>query len=273
MQNDQKAKFLVLMSTVIMSATAFAGCFGAPPAPPANLAPFASATVSDNLASVGDTLTFTGQGSDPDGSISTWRWDFGDGTNATGQNATHAYTMHGTFYTTLNVTDNGGSTYDTIATGSPQRVDVLAKFAATTADDQPLAIMSLWNATSVVRPPATLQWGAAGSRNSWNATAANPGAITTYAMDFGDGTTASHPASDLPATWDGNFSHTYSTAGKFVAMLTVTSNTSKTDMAAWTVVVIGTAPPTPGLKNPDTIVIETICCPSSLDPQIAYDDA
>ena len=37
-------------------------------------------------------VAFTDQSSDPDGSITAWHWDFGDGNSSTEQNPTHTYT-------------------------------------------------------------------------------------------------------------------------------------------------------------------------------------
>jgi chitodextrinase len=65
------------------------------------------------------TVTFNGSGSsDPDGTIVSHDWDFGDGGTASGANPTHTYTAPGTYlrYTvTLTVTDNVGAT-DTATT-------------------------------------------------------------------------------------------------------------------------------------------------------------
>lgn len=279
MWTDASRKILVLTAVVIVGATAFAGCFGPPPPPPPppiNLPPFATGDADVNLASAGDTVTFDATGSDLDGTIATWRWTFGDGTNATGQTATHVYAHQGTYYTTLNVTDNGGATYDTIVTGAPIRVAVLPNFPSTTAEDQPLADLTLWSASSVVTPGTTLSWSAKGSYGSWNAEASAPGKIVTYQMDYADGSamsTESHDNVSLETgTWDGNFTHAFASAGVFAAKLTVTTSSAKTDQAYWTVIVASSAP-TPGIKNPDTLVIETFGQPQFLDPAIAYDDA
>ncbi|WP_448625444.1 PKD domain-containing protein [Geodermatophilus sp. URMC 64] len=47
---------------------------------------------------------------DPDGSLASYRWDFGDGTTGTGATATHAYAADGTYTVTLTVTDDDGAT-------------------------------------------------------------------------------------------------------------------------------------------------------------------
>jgi PKD repeat protein len=46
---------------------------------------------------------------DPDGSIASYDWDFGDGSaGSTSPNPTHTYSTPGTYYASLVVTDNGG---------------------------------------------------------------------------------------------------------------------------------------------------------------------
>jgi RHS repeat-associated protein len=56
-------------------------------------------------------IQFNGSGShDPDGSITSYLWNFGDGTTATTANPTHVYTTANTYTATLTVTDNQGAT-------------------------------------------------------------------------------------------------------------------------------------------------------------------
>ena len=60
---------------------------------------------------IGETITFDGSGSyDPDGSITSYSWTFGDGGTESGKNPSHTYTTQGTFTVTLKVTDNNGAT-------------------------------------------------------------------------------------------------------------------------------------------------------------------
>ena len=59
-------------------------------------------------------VTFNGSASyDPDGNITLWHWDFGDGLVGTGKIATHSYSAYGTYNVTLTVTDDGWKTDET----------------------------------------------------------------------------------------------------------------------------------------------------------------
>lgn len=67
-----------------------------------------------------DIIQFTDQSTDPDGTIVSWHWDFGDGNTSTERNPTHQYSTSGygtvIFTIRLTVTDNDGHT-DTYQTG------------------------------------------------------------------------------------------------------------------------------------------------------------
>ena len=72
-----------------------------------NAPPVASFTFSCSTV----TCNFYGSGSfDPDGTITTYAWQFGDRTAASGVTVAHTYRAPGTYTVTLTVTDNGGAT-------------------------------------------------------------------------------------------------------------------------------------------------------------------
>lgn len=75
---------------------------------PVNQLPVAAATQKANTA--GTTVSYdAGASRDPDGSIASYEWDFGDGTAATGRSVTHTYANLGHLdQATLIVTDNQG---------------------------------------------------------------------------------------------------------------------------------------------------------------------
>ncbi|UCH72337.1 MAG: PKD domain-containing protein [Thermoplasmatales archaeon] len=79
--------------------------------PPLNKKPIADVSAGEPYhGSVGENILFDGSNSyDPDGTISSWEWNFGDGSTGTGEKTTHAYSNNGTFYVTLKVTDNYGN--------------------------------------------------------------------------------------------------------------------------------------------------------------------
>jgi len=87
-----------------------------PGGPPTNQPPVASFTVS--CAQL--TCSFDGSAStDPDGSISSYAWDFGDGTNGTGVSPSHVYATAGSYTVGLTVTDDELATNTTTRTVNP----------------------------------------------------------------------------------------------------------------------------------------------------------
>ncbi len=73
-----------------------------------------SPTASFTTSSSGLVASVNGSGSsDPDGTITGYAWNFGDGATATGVTASRTYGAAGTYTVTLTVTDNGGATATT----------------------------------------------------------------------------------------------------------------------------------------------------------------
>jgi PKD repeat protein len=76
-----------------------------------NVQPIARVTALPTAGPAPLLVSFSGIGSsDPDGSIISYSWNFGDGTSATGQVVQKTYTIFGTYTATLTVTDNRGAT-------------------------------------------------------------------------------------------------------------------------------------------------------------------
>ena len=98
----------VLFASVVLLGAA---CTPDPGPGPGNVAPIAVASADPVSGNVPLTVDFDGSGStDPDGSIVSYQWDFGNSTSGTGANVSTTYTAGGAFTATLTVTDNAGAT-------------------------------------------------------------------------------------------------------------------------------------------------------------------
>ncbi len=170
---------------------------------------------------VGVPVQFDGSGSsDPDGTIQSYAWDFGDGNTGTGVNPTHSYTAAGTFTVSLTVTDNDGLT-DTAAT------------TATIVQLQPPVADPNGPYNGTVGVP--VQFNGSGSSDP-------DGTIQSYAWDFGDGNTGTGV----------NPTHIYTAAGTFTVSLTVTDNDGLTDTATTTATIVQLQPPVADPNGPYT---------------------
>ena len=79
----------------------------APAQPAGNQPP----TADFDVSCTGLECDFNDTGSvDPDGTIATWAWDFGDGATATEADPTHTFGSAGSYQVTLTVTDNNDAT-------------------------------------------------------------------------------------------------------------------------------------------------------------------
>ena len=75
-----------------------------------NKPPIANFTYSPEKPVINQTIIFNASlSNDPDGNITLYEWDFGDGSNATGVIVNHSYLNAGNYTVTLKVTDNGGA--------------------------------------------------------------------------------------------------------------------------------------------------------------------
>jgi PKD repeat protein len=176
-------------------------------------APIASFTVSKTTAMVYETITFNASLSyDPDGTIVSYEWDFGDNTTANGTTVSHAYTKAGTYIVTLTVTDNDGNK----ATQS---------IAITVLSLKPIASFTYTPTNPTTAD--TIQF----TDQSYDP----DGNITAWHWDFGDGTTSNAQ----------NPTHRYTQAGTYTVTLTVTDNDGNTNSTSKTIVVRQASTTTP----------------------------
>ncbi len=166
--------------------------------PRANQAPVAAFSA----AASGLSVSVDGSGSsDPDGSVASYAWDFGDGATGSGKTASHTYAAAGSYDVKLTVTDDGGAT------------DSVTKSVSVSAgNSKPVAAFS----SSVDHLSVSLD----GSGSS------DPdGTVASYVWDFGDGSSGSGVS----------VTHAYTAAGDYRVTLTVTDNGGATDSVTKTV--------------------------------------
>jgi len=78
-----------------------------------NRPPSASLSFSPESPETNERVNFGSDSTDPDGSIESYHWTFGDGSSSTSENPAHEYSKPGTYTVKLTVTDNEGSQDET----------------------------------------------------------------------------------------------------------------------------------------------------------------
>lgn len=98
----------------------------------------AQATLTISPARVGQPTTLTATGSDPDGAVARYAWDFGDGSTAeTGEpTTTHVYETAGGFVATVRLIDSEGCSATTLYTGQNTSCNASATARASSPVDQ-----------------------------------------------------------------------------------------------------------------------------------------
>ncbi len=163
----------------------------------ANQSPTATASATPTSGIAPLAVSFTGLGTDSDGTIASYKWDFDDGATSTSQNPSHTYTNAGTYTAVLTVTDNDG------ATGTDNVV-----ITVTSSNQSPVATASA-TPTSGIAPLEVIFTGLGTDSD---------GTIASYSWDFDDGATSTTQ----------NPTHTYTNTGTYTAVLTVTDNDGAT---------------------------------------------
>lgn len=96
---------------------AIEAAFGdSPPPPPSNQPPQVSIVTSATGGAAPVEIQFSATATDPDGTIASYSWDFGDGHVSGQSSVSHVYQFAGVFTARITVTDNLGSTATRAAT-------------------------------------------------------------------------------------------------------------------------------------------------------------
>ena len=162
------------------------------------------------------TVIFDAYGSTDDRGIASYAWDFGDGTTGTGvMPAAHTYTDPGEYFVKLTVTDywgNVGVALETITVGEA---------------GAPTALINVTPSTTGIAP-FTVYFDASQSSVADSGEGCGSCSIVSYAWNFGDGT---------PTGNGMTISHTYTSAGTYTVVLTVTDSNGNTGYDSVTITV------------------------------------
>jgi PKD repeat protein len=168
-----------------------------------NLPP--TAAFSAPSCTAGATCQFTDGSSDPEGSIATWSWEFGNGATSTAKDPSTTYAAPGSYSATLTVTDAAGAT------------DVMTKSVTASA------VPNIPPTAAFAAPNCTIGVACLFTDGSSDA----DGSIADRSWTFGNGTTstASNPSTTYPAV------------GTYSVSLSVTDNAGATDALSRSVTV------------------------------------
>jgi PKD repeat protein len=175
-----------------------------------NRRPSAVVSTSLTVLPTGETVNLDGTGSsDPDGTVETFTWIFGDGSVAYGSRVSHVYSDDGIYMVVLTVTDNDGGTDSSSVF---IQVENRQPLPAIDAPTQSLTLLDVeLTAEGTVDPD---------------------GLVFGYYWDFGDG------AGDNG--W--NVTHAYSSGGTYTIRLTVMDDDGRTATTSVTIDIINRPP-------------------------------
>ncbi|MFN3137570.1 MAG: PKD domain-containing protein, partial [Allomuricauda sp.] len=174
-------------------------------------APTAVATADVESGEAPFTVNFTGSNSLDDVGISSYQWDFGDGSTFSNEaDPSHTYTNAGNYSAVLTVTDGDGQ----------QDTDTVTITVTIPLSDPPSALAQ----ADQLEGDAPLEVQFTGSNSLDDV------GISSYQWDFGDGSSVSNEADPV---------HTYANVGTYNAVLTVTDADGQTDTDTVTINVTG----------------------------------
>jgi hypothetical protein len=179
--------------------------------------PLAAVSGPAGAIAEGDSAAFSGAGSlDPNGTVASYAWDFGDGSTGSGVSVSHTFVQDGAFTVRLTVTDNDGLTDSASFTVNVTNVAPVIG----TVPNGSLNVGATYAVTGAFTDPGA---------DSWTAT-----------VNWGDGS-----APEVVPLSGRNFSltHIYTAAGTY----TVSVGIADDDASATSTHTVSVAQPAPGL--------------------------
>ena len=162
-----------------------------------NRSPVASFTESAVTVYTADVIVFNASASfDPDGSVVSYLWEFGDGVNTSGIVVSHAYSDDGNYTVTLTVTDDDGATGTVTSTKTILNRSPVAAFTESATTVYTNELIS-FNASASFDPDGT---------------------VVSFFWDFGDGTNATGIT----------IQHSFADNGTYLVTFTVTDDDNET---------------------------------------------
>lgn len=192
---------------------------------PGNLPPVAVAAASPAGGDIPLAVSFSSAGSyDPDGSLSGYFWDFGDGSSSTVANPSHTYTTSGPFIAYLTVTDQAGAAV---------RQAILVQALA--PNQAPVAVAEANPSSGSV--PLDVTFSAAKSYDP-------DGSIGNFTWTYHDGS----------YSYGSTGYFTYNQPGTYVVTLTVYDGQGATGIDTVTITVGGSSPTATRTPTPTTVI-------------------
>ncbi len=190
-----------------------------------DIAPRGEISITPSTPATGDTITFDASACyDPNGSITSYEWDFDDGSTDTGVVVKHFFTQEGVKNVSLTLTDNDENSSIVSQQISVSRAEPYAVFVISSEYPEPSVSIEFDGSLS------------------YDLT----GAVVSYEWDFGDGTTST----------DSILTHIFGAEGNYDVSLTITNERGKTDTRVTTIYVYNSEKVVRGpsflTKNPKT---------------------
>ena len=244
---------------------------------PEEITPPQAAIQVVSQAQVGQVVVFDGSASSGQAPLVSWRWEFGDGSTASGVVVQHTYTNAGTFIVRLTVTDQRGQTGSStgqihiLPLPTPTFTPTVPPPTATAPQPTQPPQQPTYTPVPTAEPPTATPepppapvppvanivgpgQGFIGEPVKFDASASQPGSspITSFSWSLGNGV-------DLPASAEASISATYNRAGNYeVAVFVSDANgmssyattrisiDARLDTSVWTLARINTQPLLPG---------------------------